>query len=113
MSSCANLDPDVVGQKHYDIAQDAIRTFQKYDELKRIVLVIGIDELSQADRTIYERARKLQFFFTQPFCIAESYTGKKGVYVPIDKTMEGCERIMSGRVDHIPEDKFYMIGELL
>jgi len=112
LSSCANLDPDVVGQKHYDIAQDAIRTFQKYDELKRIVLVIGIDELSQADRTIYERARKLQFFFTQPFCIAESYTGKKGVYVSIDKTMEGCERIMSGRVDHIPEDKFYMIGEL-
>jgi len=70
LSSCANLDPDVVGQKHYDVAQEVIRTFQKYDELKRIVLVIGIDELSQADRTIYERARKLQNFFTQPFYIA-------------------------------------------
>jgi len=112
LSSCSNLDPDIIGQKHYDIAQEAIRTFQKYDELKRVVLVIGIDELSQADRTIYERARKLQNFFTQPFCVAETYTGKKGAYVTIEETIEGCERIMSGRVDHIPEDKFYMIGVL-
>jgi len=80
--------------------------------LKRVVLVIGIDELSQADRTIYERARKLQNFFTQPFCVAETYTGKKGAYVTIKETIEGCERIISGRVDHIPEEKFYMIGEL-
>jgi len=112
LSSCSNLDSDVVGQEHYDTAQEAIRTFQKYDELKRVVLVVGIDELSQADRTIYERARKLQNFFTQPFCVAETYTGKKGAYVPIEGTIEGCQRIMSGRVDHIPEDKFYMIGAL-
>jgi len=111
-SSCSNLDSDIVGQRHYDIAQESIRTFQKYEELKRVVLVIGIDELSQADRTIYERARKLQYFFTQPFCVAETYTGKKGAYVTIEETMEGCERILSGRVDHIPEDKFYMIGAL-
>jgi F-type H+-transporting ATPase subunit beta len=112
LSSCSNLDPDIIGQRHYDISQEVIRTFQKYDELKRVVLVIGVDELSQADRTIYERARKLQNFFTQPFCVAETYTGKKGAYVTIEETMEGCERIMSGRVDHIPEDKFYMIGTL-
>ena len=112
LSSCANLDSSVVGQKHYDISQEAIRTFQKYDDLKRVVLVIGIDELSQADRTIYERARKLQNFFTQPFVVAETFTGKKGAYVPIADTIEGCERILSGRVDHIPEDKFYMIGAL-
>jgi len=111
-SSCANLDSSIVGQKHYDIAQESIRTFQKYDELKRVVLVIGIDELSQADRTIYERARKLQNFFTQPFCVAETFTGKKGAYVTIEETIEGCERILAGRVDHIPEDKFYMIGAL-
>ena len=111
-SSCSNLDPDIVGQRHYDTAQTAIRTFQKYDELKRVVLVVGVDELSQADRTIYERARKLQNFFTQPFCVAETYTGKKGEYVTIEETIEGCERIMSGRVDHISEDKFYMIGVL-
>lgn len=112
LSSCSNLDPDIVGQRHYDVAQEAIRTFQKYDELKRVVLVIGIDELSQSDRTIYERARKLQNFFTQPFCVAETYTGKKGAYVPIAETIEGCERIMAGRVDHIPEGQFYMIGAL-
>ena len=112
LSSCANLDSSVVGHKHYDISQEAIRTFQKYDDLKRVVLVIGIDELSQADRTIYERARKLQNFFTQPFVVAETFTGKKGAYVPIADTIEGCERILSGRVDHIPEDKFYMIGAL-
>jgi F-type H+-transporting ATPase subunit beta len=111
-SSCSNLDSDIVGQRHYDISQEAIRTFQKYDELKRVVLVIGIDELSQADRTIYERARKLQNFFTQPFCIAETFTGKKGEYVTIEETIEGCERIISGRVDHIPEERFYMIGKL-
>ena len=111
-SSCSNLDSDIVGARHYDTAQAAIRTFQKYDELKRVVLVVGVDELSQADRTIYERARKLQNFFTQPFCVAETYTGKKGAYVTIEETIEGCERIMSGRVDHITEDKFYMIGVL-
>jgi len=111
-SSCSNLDTDVVGQKHYDIAQESIRVLQKYDELKRVVLVIGIDELSQADRTIYDRARKLQNFFTQPFVIAETYTGKKGAYVTLQETIEGCERIITGRVDHIPEDKFYMIGVL-
>lgn len=112
LSSCANLDPDIVGQRHYDVSQEAIRTFQKYDELKRVVLVIGIDELSQADRTIYDRARKLQNFFTQPFCVAETYTGKKGAYVRLEQTIDGCERIMSGRVDHIPEEKFYMSGAL-
>ena len=112
LSSCANLDPDIVGQRHYNVSQDAIRTFQKYDELKRVVLVIGIDELSQADRMIYDRARKLQNFLTQPFCVAETYTGKKGAYVRLEETIDGCERIMNGRVDHIPEDKFYMIGSL-
>ncbi|MCK5012442.1 MAG: F0F1 ATP synthase subunit beta [Candidatus Omnitrophica bacterium] len=111
-SSCSNLDADIIGARHYDTAQAAIRTFQKYDELKRVVLVVGVDELSQADRTIYERARKLQNFFTQPFCVAETYTGKKGAYVTVEETIEGCERIMSGRVDHISEDKFYMIGVL-
>ena len=112
LSSCASLDPDIIGQRHYDVAQETIRTFQKYDELKRVVLVIGIDELSQADRTIYERARKLQNFLTQPFCVAETYTGKKGAYVRLEETIDGCDRIMSGRVDHIPENKFYMIGSL-
>ena len=112
LSSCANLDIDIVGKRHFDIAQEAIKIFQKYEELRRIVLVIGIDELSAADRIIYERARKLQNFLTQPFFVAEAYTGKKGEYVSLDQTLEGCEKIITGRVDQKPEEEFYMIGSL-
>jgi F-type H+-transporting ATPase subunit beta len=112
LSSSANLDPDIVGSRHYAVSQEVIKIFQKYEELRRIVMVIGVDELSSGDRIIYERARKLQFFLTQPFFVAESYTGKKGEYVPLKDTLEGCEKIIEGRVDHIPEDRFYMIGAL-
>jgi F-type H+-transporting ATPase subunit beta len=75
-------------------------------------LVIGIDELSAADRTIYDRARKLQNFLTQPFFISEAYTGKKGEYVTVQQTVEGCERIISGDFDKKSEDDFYMIGAI-
>lgn len=112
LSSSANLDVDIVGRRHVDIALEAIKLFQKYEELRRIVMVIGIDELSMSDRVIYERAKKLQFFLTQPFVVAESYTGKKGEYVRVDKTLDGCERIMDGRVDQKPEQEFYLIGAL-
>jgi len=78
LSSCANLDPDIVGNKHFDISQEVLRIFQRYEELRKIVLVIGIDELSAHDRLIYERARKLQYFLTQPFFVAEAYTGRHG-----------------------------------
>jgi F-type H+-transporting ATPase subunit beta len=111
-SSSSNLDPDIVGQKHYDVSQEVIRIFQKYEELRRIVLVIGIDELSKADRTIYERARKIQNFLTQPFTVAERYTGKKGDHVSVRQTLDGCERILSGKMDRRPEQEFYMIGAL-
>jgi F-type H+-transporting ATPase subunit beta len=112
LSSSANLDIDIIGKRHFDVAQEAIRFFQRYEELRRIVLVIGIDELSAADRIIYERARKLQNFLTQPFFVAEAYTGKKGQYVSVEETLEGCERIINGRVDSRPEEEFYMIGAL-
>lgn len=112
LSSSANLDVDIVGSRHFDIAQETLKIFQKYEELRRIVLVIGIDELSAADRVIYERARKLQNFLTQPFFVAEAYTGKKGQYVTLKQTLDGCERIISGRVDRIPEGEFYLIGAL-
>ena len=75
-------------------------------------MVIGIDELSSSDRTIFERGRKLQNFLTQPFFVAEAYTGKKGEYVTTEKTLEGCEMIISGRVDRQPVEEFYMIGAL-
>jgi F-type H+-transporting ATPase subunit beta len=112
LSASSNLDTDVVGQRHFDIGQEIFRVLQKYEELRRIVAVIGIDELSQADRTLYARARKLQNFLTQPFFVAESYTGKPGEYVTVTETVDGCERILAGRVDQVPEEKFYMIGPL-
>ncbi|MBN2119659.1 MAG: F0F1 ATP synthase subunit beta [Candidatus Omnitrophica bacterium] len=112
LSSSANLDPDIVGKYHYDISQEVIRIFQKYGELRRIVMVIGVDELSSSDRIIYERARKLQNFLTQPFAVAEAYTGKAGAYVTLKDTLSGCEKIISGSLDSVSESQFYMIGAL-
>ncbi|MFH0731473.1 MAG: F0F1 ATP synthase subunit beta [Candidatus Omnitrophota bacterium] len=112
LSSSANLDIDIVGRRHFDVAQQVIRIFQRYEELRRIVLVIGIDELSHADRILYERARKLQNFLTQPFFVAEAYTGRAGVYVTVEETISGCERIINGEFDQRPEHEFYLIGAL-
>lgn len=109
-SSCSNLNPSVVGRKHFDVAQECLRIFAKYDELRRVVMIIGIDELSKADRTLYERARKLLNFLTQPFFTAEVYTGKKGAYVPLTDTLTGCEKIINGRADPMPEEALYLIG---
>ena len=113
LSASSNLDSDIVGAHHFEVSQQVIRAFQRYEELRRIVAVIGLEELSQADRTLYARARKLQNFLTQPFFVAEAYTGKPGEYVTVEQTVEGCERILSGRADSVPEEKFYMIGQLV
>jgi F-type H+-transporting ATPase subunit beta len=110
LSSSANLDPDITGKRHYDVAQEVIHILQRYEELRRIVMVIGIEELSAGDRTIYERARKLQNFLTQPFFVAEAYTGKQGEYVTIEQTLEGCEKIIAGHLDRKPESELYMVG---
>jgi len=112
LSSSANLDIDICGRRHFDVAQEVIRILQRYEDLRRIVLVVGIDELSRADRVLYERARKLQNFLTQPFFVGEAYTGKKGAYVTIEETLEGCEKIIAGRVDAKPEEEFYLIGAI-
>ena len=112
LSSCNNLDPSIVGERHFDITQKAIKILKKYKELSKIVPVVGIEELSQTDRTLYERARKLQNFLTQPFFVAEAYTGRKGEYVSIKDTLDGCDRIISGRLDNVPEEKFYLTGKL-
>jgi F-type H+-transporting ATPase subunit beta len=111
-SSCSNLDAAIVGQRHFDLAQELLRILTKAEELRRIVAVIGIDELSKADRTLYERARKLTNFMTQPMFVAESYVGKKGEYVKVGDTLDGVEKIIDGRMDDKPEEEFYMIGKL-
>jgi F-type H+/Na+-transporting ATPase subunit beta len=111
-SSSTSIDPYIVGKRHFQIAQEVIRYFQKYKDLERIVSIIGKEELSQEERLIFDRARKLQNFLTQPFFTGELYTGMKGVYVAMDETITGCERIVSGRLDSVSEDKFYMIGSI-
>jgi len=111
-SSCSNLSAAVVGQRHFDLSQEVMRIFTKYDELRRIVAVIGVDELSKTDRTIYERARKLTNFLTQPMFVAESYTGRKGQFVRREETLDAIDRIVSGEADSRPDDQFYMIGKL-
>ncbi|TAN60131.1 F0F1 ATP synthase subunit beta [bacterium] len=112
MSSSANLDADIVGRRHFDTAAEVLRVLQRYEELRKLVIVIGVDELSGGDRIIYERARKLQNFLTQPFFVAEAYTGKKGEYVTIEQTLDGCEKIISGHFDRRPEGDFYLIGTI-
>ena len=112
LSSCSNLDPSIVGREHFDITQEIMKIFTKYKELKKIVPVVGIEELSKADRTLYDRAKKLENFMTQPFSVAESYTGKKGEFVPLKDTLEGCDKILSGKLDNVPEYRFYFIGKV-
>ena len=109
-SSSSNLDALVVGKEHYNIAQECLKVLIKYEELRRVVMIIGIDELSKADRTLYDRAKKLSNFLTQPFYAAEAYTGKKGEYVPLKDTISGCEKIINGRADRMPEESLYLIG---
>jgi len=111
-SSSGFLSPEVLDKAHYDIAQEVLRYFQRYNELRRIVSIIGKEELTREERIIFERARKLQNFLTQPFFTVELYTGREGKYVSLEDTLGGCERIISGRLDSVPEDKFYMIGSI-
>ncbi|GAG00536.1 unnamed protein product, partial [marine sediment metagenome] len=112
LSSSSNLDPDLVGKRHYNIAQQVVSTLQKHEDLRRVVLVIGVEELSGEDRTVYERALKLQNYLTQPFFTAEVFTGKKGEYVSLENTVGDCERILGGEFDKRPAEEFYMKGAL-
>ncbi|MCK5013402.1 MAG: F0F1 ATP synthase subunit beta [Candidatus Omnitrophica bacterium] len=111
VSSSSNLDPAIIGREHFNIAQESLKILTKYEELRRVVMIIGIDELSKADRTLYDRARKLLNFLTQPFYAAEAYTGKKGQYVTLKDSISGCDKIINGRADRMPEESLYLIGE--
>jgi F-type H+/Na+-transporting ATPase subunit beta len=110
-SSCANLDPNVVGRRHYELAQKAIQHINKYNSLKRIVAVIGVEELNKEDRLVYGRAQRLLNFMTQPFSVSEVFTGKKGQYVTIDETLNGTEGLLNGDYDKVKVADFYMIGK--
>jgi F-type H+-transporting ATPase subunit beta len=111
-SNSVVLSADIVGKRHFDIAQRVKAIFQKYKELSHIIAILGIDELSQEDRIIAKRAERLQRFLTQPFFVTSSFNheNKKGAYVPLEKTLGGCEKIANGQFDDVDIAKFYMIG---
>ncbi len=106
------LDPNVVGEKHYDVARSIQKILQRYKDLQDIIAILGIDELSEDDKLIVQRARKIQRFLSQPFFVAEQFTGKPGKYVKVEDTIDGFSEIIAGNYDHIPESYFYMVGGL-
>ncbi|KLD64370.1 F0F1 ATP synthase subunit beta [Dyella japonica] len=111
-STSRQLDPDVVGAEHYDVARRVQGTLQRYKELKDIIAILGMDELSEDDKLAVSRARKIERFFSQPFHVAEVFTGSPGKYVPLKETIRGFKMIVDGDVDHLPEQAFYMVGSI-
>ena len=111
-STSRQLDPLVVGNDHYDVARKVQNTLQKYKELKDIIAILGMDELSEEDKLVVARARKIQRFLSQPFFVAEVFTGSPGKYVSLKDTIKGFKSIIDGEYDHLPEQAFYMIGSI-
>ncbi len=111
-SSSRALTPDFVGDRHYKTAKETQRVLQKYAELQDIIAILGMDELSAEDKELVKRARRVQRFMSQPFHVAESFTGQQGIYVPLEKTVDSVERILSGECDNIPEQYFLMSGTI-
>jgi F-type H+-transporting ATPase subunit beta len=106
------LTPRIVGERHYQIATRVRETLARYKELRDVIAILGMEELAEEDRRLVQRARKIQRFLTQPFVVAEAFTGRKGVYIPIDETLRGFEMILDGKLDEIPERMFYMTGTI-
>jgi len=111
-SSSTILDPNILGQEHYDVAREVQRVLQKYKDLQDIIAILGVDELSEEDKILVGRARKIQKFLSQPFFVAESFTGTKGRYVPLKETIKGFKEILEGKHDDKPEQAFYMKGTI-
>ncbi|HOB62247.1 MAG TPA: F0F1 ATP synthase subunit beta [Candidatus Competibacteraceae bacterium] len=111
-STSRQLDPLVVGQDHYDTARAVQSTLQRYKELKDIIAILGMDELSEEDKLVVARARKIQRFLSQPFFVAEVFTGSPGKYVPLKDTIAAFKGIVAGEYDHLPEQAFYMVGSI-
>ncbi|RVY73580.1 F0F1 ATP synthase subunit beta [Helicobacter pylori] len=106
------LSPQMIGEKHYEVATGIQQILQKYKDLQDIIAILGLDELSEEDKKIVERARKIEKFLSQPFFVAEVFTGSPGKYVTLQETLEGFGGILEGKYDHIPENAFYMVGSI-
>ena len=111
-STSRQLDPLVVGEEHYEVARGVQNTLQRYKELKDIIAILGMDELSETDKLTVSRSRKIERFLSQPFFVAEVFTGSPGKYVPLKETIRGFKGILSGEYDHLPEQAFYMVGSI-
>ena len=106
------LDPQIVGSRHYEVANKVIATLQRYKELQDIIAILGMDELSEEDKNSVFRARKIQKFMSQPFFVSKIYTGLEGRYVPLEATIKSFETILSGEVDDLPENAFFNVGDI-
>ena len=111
-STSRALSPEIVGEEHYDVARQVQSTLQKYRELQDIIAILGMDELSDDDKLVVARARKIQFFLSQNFHVAEQFTGQKGSYVPVKETVKGFKEILDGKYDDLPEDAFRLVGRI-
>ena len=113
MSSTSRiLDPRIIGEEHYAVAREVKQVLQRYKDLQDIIAILGIDELSEDDKLAVERARKIQRFLSQPFHVAEQFTGSPGKYVPINETIRGFKEIVEGKHDEIAEQAFLMVGTI-
>jgi F-type H+-transporting ATPase subunit beta len=106
------LDPDVLGMEHYLVAREVQRILQRYKDLQDIIAILGMDELSEDDKMLVARARKIQRFLSQPFFVAEAFTGTQGKYVKMEDTVKGFKEIAEGKHDDLPEQAFYMVGTI-
>jgi F-type H+-transporting ATPase subunit beta len=109
-STSRALDPQIVGTEHYGVATDVQQVLQRYKDLQDIIAILGIDELSEDDKLIVSRARRIQRFLSQPMFVAEAFTGQPGVYTPLDETIASFKAVLDGELDHLPEQAFYMVG---
>ena len=106
------LQPNIVSSAHYAAAQNVRKTLQKYKELQEIIAILGLDELSEEDRLVVARARKVERFLSQPFFVAEIFTGSPGKYVSLAETIKGFNMILDGELDELPEQAFYLVGNI-
>ncbi|MGQ9004280.1 F0F1 ATP synthase subunit beta [Bacillus subtilis] len=111
-STSRALAPEIVGEEHYAVAREVQSTLQRYKELQDIIAILGMDELGEEDKLVVHRARRIQFFLSQNFHVAEQFTGQKGSYVPVKETVQGFKEILAGKYDHLPEDAFRLVGRI-
>jgi F-type H+-transporting ATPase subunit beta len=111
-SASALLDPNILGQEHYEVAREVRRVLQRYKDLQDIIAILGMEELSEEDKLTVARARRLQRFLSQPFFVAEVFTGNAGAYVPLEETVRGFREILEGKHDELPERAFHMVGTI-